>query len=72
MKAGAGGGGMERGVEVLDVVVFEVGMSPGGLGDDTVGCVKLIPDMRARFAYGSSSAFLSAEVFTLSVEGSSS
>lgn len=66
---------MERGAEVSDVGGFEVCMSVGGLGDETVGCVKLIPDMRdifARFAYGSSSSFLSVEDCTLSVDGSSS
>lgn len=66
---------MEIGVEVFDVGGFEVGMSVGGLGDETVGCVKLIPDMRdifARFAYESSSSFLSVEDRALSVDGSSS
>lgn len=66
---------METGVEVLEVGGFEVCTSVGGLGDETVGCVKLIPDMRdilARLAYGSSSSFRSVEDRALSVDGSSS
>lgn len=66
---------MDRGVEAFDVGGFEVGRSVGGLGDEAVGCVKLIPDIRdifSRFAYGSSPSFLSVEDGTLSVDGSSS